>query len=268
MSLRRKIPEEHENHERWLVSYADFITLLFAFFVVMYAVSSVNQGKYRELTSSLGSAFGSNRPIYIKTENQAPQQNASAGQATAVALPGLPLNRLKNERLRKEQESLTAMALKLSNMLSPLIQAGKLRVVQNNQGVRVDISESLLFSPGSADLSYEAKAPLMQIAQMLAEDRHDVQIEGHTDNVPIHNASFFSNWELSAVRASTVVRLFAESNIAENRLSAVGFGSAQPLADNLTAEGRAKNRRVSILVLYRSRMQSAADVSEIVPARF
>lgn len=266
MSLRRRIPEEaHESHERWLISYADFITLLFAFFVVMYGISSVNQGKYRDLTTSLGTAFGGENPGLAKADSESPQQSAGGAHKTAAALPPFPLTRLRNERLRREQERMTAIAINLANTLSPLISAGKLRVLQNNQGVRIDINDRLLFEPGSADLSPSAREPLMQIAQTLAEDHHALQIEGHTDNTPIHNASFFSNWELSAVRASTVVRMLADSGIAENRLSAVGFGSSQPLADNETAEGRAGNRRVSILLLYRAPVRNTADLSEILP---
>lgn len=265
MALRRrkKYEEEHESHERWLVSYADFITLLFAFFVVMYAVSSVNQVKYQDLTRSLGTAFKSDRP-YGNIIHRNPSATEPVPVHPGIA-PTLPLTRLKNERYRKEQENMTAMAMNLANALSPLIHAGKVHVIQTNYGVRIDIDESLLFAPGSAELSGAAAEPLAHIAQILVADPHTVEVQGHTDNIPIHNASFYSNWELSAVRASTVVRLFAENGVEENRLSATGFGSAQPIGDNLTAEGRASNRRVSVMLLYRSPNNTDTDLAEIRP---
>src|SRR5690606_29406977 len=159
-------------------------------------------------------------------------------------IPPLPLNRLRNASLRREQERMIAMAQHLARALAPLIEDGTVRVLQTNYGVRIDIKDSLLFAPGSAELSGAAQGPLQQIAQILATDSHVIQVEGHTDNIPIHNASFHSNWELSAVRASTVVRLLAGNGVAERRLSATGFGETRPVAGNDTAEGRAKNRRV------------------------
>lgn len=269
MSLRRKIQEEaNDNHERWLISYADFITLLFAFFVVMYGLSSVNQSKYRDLTSSLGTAFGRQHPVLARANNeQQPQNSSSTSNKKLSVLPAPPFTKLKNERLRQEQESMTNIAINLATTLSPLITAGKLRVMQNNQGIRIDINDNMLFQPGSAELSPLAHAPLMQIVQTLAADNHALQIEGHTDDIPIHNPSFFSNWELSSVRASSLVRMLADNGIVETRLSAVGFGSSHPLADNLTPGGRAKNRRVSILLLYHSAAQNMTDVSEILPLK-
>ena len=265
MALRRRkrYQEDEENHERWLVSYADFITLLFAFFVVMYAVSSVNQIKYREVTQALGSAFGNRMPLdgpVRRDETPPPIKNTQPN-----IVPPLPLNRLKNASLRQEQERMVATAQNLANALAPLIKDGTVRVLQTNYGVRIDIKDSLLFAPGSAELAAAAQGPLTQIAQILAEDPHVIQVEGHTDNLPIHNSAFHSNWELSAVRASTVVRLLAGNGIAERRLSATGFGETRPVAENDTAEGRAKNRRVSVMLLYRAQGQGDVELGEIRP---
>ena len=266
MALRRRkrYQEEEENHERWLVSYADFITLLFAFFVVMYAVSSVNQIKYREVTQALGSAFGNRMPLNGPVRQDAPPPPIKNTQPNII--PPLPLNRLKNASLRQEQERMIATAQHLARTLAPLIEDGTVRILQTNYGVRIDIKDSLLFAPGSAELAEAAQGPLTQIAQILAEDPHVIQVEGHTDNIPIHNANFHSNWELSAVRASTVVRLLAEHGIAEQRLSATGFGDARPVAENATLEGRAKNRRVSVLLLYRMQGQDDVELGEIRPS--
>lgn len=262
MSLRRRTKQEPpENHDRWLVSYADFITLLFAFFVVMYGLSTVNQNKYRDLTSSLGNAFG-------RQTISSPQPNTSSGsnqqKQKLSVLPALPLTKVLNERLKREHEGMTAIAVNMANNLAPLINTGKLRVIQNNQGIRIDISDNILFQSGSATLSPSAEPLLKWIAQALAADHHMLQIEGHTDNIPIHNASFYSNWELSAVRASSMVRMLAENGIAESRLSAVGFGASRPIEDNSTAEGRAKNRRLSMMILYAN--SNPLDGSEVVPS--
>jgi chemotaxis protein MotB len=260
--LRRKPEDDSENPDRWLVSYADFITLLFAFFVVMYAISSVNQGKYRQLSSSISTAFTSENTtissgIKKDTKNQSP---------SFIKPP--PLTQLRNLKLKRERESMTAMGLNLSNNLSPLIKDGKVRVVQNNRGIRIDINDSLLFTSGSAELAETATDILNEIAKLLQENNHAIQVEGHTDNTPIHTAVFFSNWELSAVRASSVVRMFSSIGITENRLSALGFGSAQPISENDTPTGRAKNRRVSIMILYDSLNSNNTDTTEINPTNY
>jgi chemotaxis protein MotB len=265
--LRRKpFDDDDENPDRWLVSYADFITLLFAFFVVMYSISSVNKGKYDKLASSMGGAFtGENASIQLKMKAGNPSDAASKlkNQQKSLIKP-LPLTYLYSEKMRREREALTNMGIDLSNKLSPLISEGKVRVVQNNRGIRIDINDSVLFSPGSAELAGTASAMMNEIAIMLKDNQRHIQVEGHTDNIAIHNATFFSNWELSAVRASSVVRMLSEIGIAENRLSALGFGAAQPITENETPAGRAKNRRVSIMILYESENQDNASL-EIIP---
>lgn len=249
MRRRRTDDDEHENHERWLVSYADFITLLFAFFVVMYAISSVNEGKYRVLSQSLGNAFGQKVPA------------AAPAPPPAVVQPILPLPRKSRnaELLRHEREQMTDIARDILKALAPLVQQGKVRVMQTSRGVTVDINASVLFAPGEAKLAESSIQALKAVAAVLRRDRHAVRIEGHTDNVPISTAFFPSNWELSAVRASSVVRLFADSGIAENRLMAVGYGDTRPVDDNRTADGRLRNRRVQIMILA-SLPDKAVDV--------
>ena len=263
MSIRRRhIEPQEENHDRWLVSYADFITLLFAFFVVMYGLSSVNQTKYRDLTSSLGNAFGQEN-VTLAGQNRKPSKQADKNNS-GINMPPLPFDKLKNERIQREREKMTALGISLANGFSDLIDSGKLHVIQNNLGIRIDISDNVLFSPGSAELSVTSESLLKQISDVLRADDHLLQVEGHTDNLPIHNAQFFSNWELSAVRASSMVRMLAKHGIAENRLSAAGFGASRPLAENETAQGRASNRRVSLMLLYA--YPSSADGAEVLPA--
>jgi len=264
MIRRKPIDDDDENPDRWLVSYADFITLLFAFFVVMYSISSVNQGKYSQLTTSMGTAFTGTNPSTSINKNSS-SDNKIKGQEKSLIKP-LPLSHLYKEKMRRERETMTNMGIDLSNTLSPLISEGKVRVVQNNRGIRIDIHDSLLFGPGSAELASAAFGILNEIAGVLKTNERMIQVEGHTDNTPIHNSTFFSNWELSAVRASSVVRLLSSAGISDGRLSALGFGSAQPLSDNETTFGRAKNRRVSIMILYESQNQEDSSL-EITPQK-
>jgi chemotaxis protein MotB len=267
MLIRRQpLDDDDENPERWLVSYADFITLLFAFFVVMYSISSVNQGKYDELITSMGTAFtGGGGTGHLKTNGSLnPSIKSKAKNQADSLIKPLPLTYLYSEKIRRERVSMMNMGIDLSNKLSPLIKEGKVRVMQNNRGIRIDINDSLLFTPGSAELAAAAATVLNEIAPMIKDNDRQIQVEGHTDNIAIHNNLFYSNWELSAVRASSVVRMLSNTGIAEARLSALGFGSAQPITENNTELGRAKNRRVSIMILYDSPNQKDAAL-EITP---
>ncbi|MFZ6848449.1 flagellar motor protein MotD [Undibacterium sp. RuRC25W] len=239
---RRKYHEEPDNHERWLVSYADFITLLFAFFVVMYAISSLNEGKYRVLSNSLTGAFSNAKPI-------SPALTTAATE-DVVKLAPLPLVKQRaSEGLRKERAKMTEVAKDIMAVLEPLVREGKVRVTQTSRGVTIEINASLLFPTGEAKLSPDSIQALTAIASVLKIDTHAIQVEGYTDNIPIKNSIFPSNWELSAGRASTVARLLTENGVDENRVTAVGQGSKQPVDSNETPEGRARNRRVSVTVL-------------------
>lgn len=239
---RKKYQEEKDNHERWLVSYADFMTLLFAFFVVMYAISSLNEGKYRVLSNSLTGAFGK----VFTTTGKIPD----APETQTFKLEPIPVFKQKNQEiLYKEREKMTVIARDILAVLEPLVREGKVQVTQTSRGVTIEINASVLFAPGEAKLNDFSAQALKAIAVVLAGDNHDLQIEGHTDNVPISNATFPSNWELSAVRATTVARLFAENGVDEKRMTAVGQGSKLPVGSNDTAEGRAKNRRVTVTIL-------------------
>ena len=242
---RRRHEEEHENHERWLVSYADFITLLFAFFVVMYAVSSVNEGKYRVLSNSIVSAFGkgaSMRPVVFDQETSALQ-----------TLPPRPFAQQKQRAteaaIKREKEQMTNMAHSLLASLAPLIKEGKVRVMQNGRGINVEINASVLFAAGEARLSAQSVQTLQAVAKVLKDDNHMIQVEGHTDSTPISSEQFPSNWELSAVRASSVIRLFADTGVSQTRLLAIGHADTLPVDTNDTEEGRQRNRRVQLMIL-------------------
>lgn len=244
---RKRRPEEPENHERWLISYADFITLLFAFFVVMYAISSVNEGKYRVLSDSIVQAFR-NDPAVSKTQilDVAPAGMITPPVPVVNPAPVAPTPAdLSKEKRRKEMKG---VARDIRDVLAPLVSSGKVRVRETSRGVTIEISDSILFSPGQALLSRESEVAMRLIAEVLAGGDFPITIEGHTDNLPISTPLFPSNWELSAVRATTVLRLFVAAGISPGRLTAIGYGDTRPVAGNEQAEGRAQNRRVSIQV--------------------
>ncbi len=239
---RKKYVEEVDNHERWLVSYADFMTLLFAFFVVMYAISSLNVGKYKVLSNSLNGAFGTAMTAAGVVPD--PKLNQTS------LLDPIPSIRPKPpEPLRKERERMTGVAKDILSVLEPLVREGKVKVTQSSRGVAIEINASLLFRQAEAKLNAESIQALIAIAEVLKSDNHAIQVEGFTDNLPIKNSNFPSNWELSAVRASTVARLFMENGVDESRMTAVGQGPKSPVASNDTAEGRSRNRRVTITIL-------------------
>ena len=237
MVTRRK-REEHDNHDRWLISYADFVTLLFAFFVVMYAISSVNEEKYKTFSNSLSVAFS----------QQANSSPASSNQPSLKALVDTRDARLAAQQ-RKIREQMKAVDESLQKAMGPQIAQGLVGIHQTARGVEVDIRASALFGEGDDKLQGNAKETLQKLAEVLSQENRSVEVEGHTDNVPIKNAQFPSNWELSSGRAGSVVRTLAAFGVPEKRMTAVGMAANQPIVPNDTAEHRAQNRRVSITIL-------------------
>jgi chemotaxis protein MotB len=240
---RRPKRAEHDNHERWMVSYADFITLLFAFFVVMYGISSVNEGKYKVFSVSVNQAFGA---------------NGKAGEGSAVHLSEDEMffkslvdrrNARLAEKQRKQNERMQNLAQTLNGAMASFVKNGQMTVSQNGRGVELEINASALFNQGEADIQPEAKKTLADAAKVLADNDFAIEVEGHTDNMPISTAKYPSNWELSSARASSVVRLFIDQGILAKRLKAVGEADNQPVVPNDTPENRARNRRVTITVL-------------------
>jgi len=239
---RRKHEDEHDNHERWLVSYADFITLLFAFFVVMYALSSVNEGKYRILSNSMVSAF---RNVPVNSSGTAPM----VVPTSAPAVPKVNLTSKTQDAVRQQQrEKMRHVAKEILEVMAPLVEQGKVRVLETSRGVSIEINDSILFSPGQALLQPPLAKAMQSVAEVLVASDFPITIEGHTDDLPIKNTQFPSNWELSAVRATTVLRLFADAGVAAARLTAIGYADTRPVELNVLADGRARNRRGTILI--------------------
>ena len=239
---RRKYEEEHDNHERWLVSYADFITLLFAFFVVMYALSTVNEGKYRILSESMTSAFR-NVPV-----NASSPLLPTVTPPIAIVQKPPPAPVVPDATKQKKRDTMRNVAKDILEVMAPLIEQGKVRVIETSRGVSIEINDSILFAPGQALLQPLLVKAMSAIADVLVPTDFPITIEGHTDNVPISTPQFPSNWELSAVRATTVLRLFADAGVAAERLTAIGYADTRPVEPNVLAEGKARNRRVTILI--------------------
>jgi chemotaxis protein MotB len=377
---RRKVLVDVNNHDRWIVSYADFITLLFAFFVVMYSISSVNQGKYRSLTESLGTAFSNQSntqkaekilgPVHVQSQPQAipkdilavpfestayNQQNiANAGEgwesttsilnekpfapsqiepslkidqpsppeifavafesialdkqvATAIGTtpetgeyktapdpvqvgPSVNIGQLNlldiltvpfesiglgkqttaeiektrelSAELLKERKQLNQVSGELEAALAPFIDDNLVSVKRNDFWIELDMNSELLFLSGEAALSPKAQPALKKIAEVVNTLPNAINVEGHTDNIPIGTLIFPSNWELSSARATSVVQELIKEGTDPTRLSAMGYGEFHPIGDNMTEEGRFKNRRVTLVLMSQAFSRYGANDEE------
>lgn len=244
---RRRHSEEHENHERWLVSYADFITLLFAFFVVMYSISSVNEGKYKVISQALLGVFSdperSMKPIPIGDERP------------VSVTPAQPLIKDSEQvdagLAQVDSDPLKTISDDVSAAFGDLIQSNQMTVRGNELWVEIELNSSLLFGSGDAMPSDVAFEIIEKVANILKPFANPVHVEGFTDNLPIRTAQYPTNWELSSARAASIVRLLAMEGVNPARMASVGYGEYQPLTSNDTAQGRARNRRV-VLVISRN----------------
>lgn len=230
----KKKHEEHENHERWLVSYADFITLLFAFFVVMYSVSSVNQGKYRVLSDSLSSSFSNTKP------------------SNKLSLVNLPIEKSRKIVVKDNQKSgINSRAfLKVANAINTLKVPKGVKIISTERGLSIRITDDALFSSGSAAINPQIEEFLDLIAGLVKDLPNLIAVEGHTDNERIRTATFPSNWDLSTARANSLVRYLTEyHHLQSDRFSSTGYAGTRPIESNATSEGQAANRRVELVVL-------------------
>jgi len=377
---RRKVLVDVNNHDRWIVSYADFITLLFAFFVVMYSISSVNQGKYRSLTESLGTAFSNkdkqervinpveieptfnavqiipndiltvpfesialdnqmvianemewtlvasplneknpftsvqikrsfnngqptpldltvsfesiklgNQPEAelenkrelgedgIKPEPVQIEPSSSVGQSTLLDILAVPFKSITadnqttaevekkrelSEEILKERKKLNQVSDQLENALGSFIDDNLVSVKRNDYWIELEMNSELLFLSGEAALSKKAQPVLKEIAQVINTLPNAINVEGHTDNIPIDTLKFPSNWDLSSARATSVVLELVKEGINPTRLSAVGYGEFHPIGDNTTGEGRFKNRRVTLVLMSQAFSRYGANDEE------
>jgi len=246
----RRKPAEHAHRDRWLVSYADFITLLFAFFVVLYASSRADQHKQTQIAHSIEAAFQA-----LGLFPAAIPASAHNGALADAHEPVAPVNVILGEDLSASpqvQRDLRELQARLTGLLSNQIAQHVVALRLGRDGLVISLREAGFYDSGSALPHAQSRETLDKIAGTLAPLPYDLRIEGHTDNVPIHTAQFASNWELSTARATELAKIFiVEHRFAPWRLSAAGFAEFHPVAGNDTGEGRSQNRRVDIIVLPR-----------------
>ena len=252
--MRVRVPRSRVTHERWLVSYADFITLLFAFFVVLFATANADKNKQMQMADAIDAAFKSLGIFPDAT--RAPVKNPNA--ATGTEKPVMPMNIVMGEDVlapAKVKDDLEALRRELAQRLSNQVAQHTVSIQMGRDGLVISLREAGFFDSGSAAPRPDAVPTLREIAASLARTPYDLRVEGHTDNVPIHTDVFDSNWELSSARATRIARLFLELHaLPPDRLSAAGYAEFHPVASNATPEGRAANRRVDLVVLPRSRI--------------
>ncbi len=246
---QQKSQDDGENLDRWLLSYADFITLLFAFFVVLYGISSINEGKYRVLSDSLTDAFKatprSMEPVQVGEISRERPDAVIENQHQ----PSAPPDEARDQGGQDMQLNLKEMADEIERSLSGLIRDEVVGVRRADNWLEIEINTSILFTSGSARLVDSAVPVLQRIARILKPFPNPINVEGFTDNRPINTPTYPSNWELSAARAASVVHLFTRAGVDPRRMTAIGYGEYRPIADNSTPEGRSKNRRVVLAIL-------------------
>ncbi len=264
---RKKKHEEHVNAEAWAIPYGDLVTLLFALFTVMYAMSSVNEGKFRVLSDSMIAAFHG-APKSMQPVNIGDKQPGKSGDKPLVGVAPTALIKIKAENNTRDGEfsprspkiteglpsadlpgAMIRMERQVQNAMQALIDAKLVTVRRESMWLEIEINTDILFPSGGASFSPSAVAVLDQLAAVLQPFPNPIRVEGHTDDRPIKTAAFPSNWELSASRAASVVHRFTADGIDPLRLEIVGFGEFHPRQSNDSSEGRNANRRVAVLVL-------------------
>ncbi|HEY4743996.1 MAG TPA: OmpA family protein [Desulfuromonadaceae bacterium] len=251
MALKRQ-PEKHQNHERWLVSYADFITLLFAVFTTLYAMSQTDKKKVEEIMQSLQQSFGMVTAASPKVNVIQSKQIAimptlkpevTVLTATRTQAIGKGKGRAEEKDFRQIKSAIEAYLIKQGAQ-------DKVALSITRRGLIVSLKETGFFDSGQAQLKQSAYDLINTIAEAMTQYNNPLRVEGHTDNIPISTSQFPSNWELSTLRATNVLRYLLKYYDTEpEKISATGFGEFRPLADNATPEGRAKNRRVDLVML-------------------
>lgn len=286
---RKKRHEEHLNHEAWAIPYGDLITLLLAFFVVMYAISSVNEGKYRVLSDSLFAAFrGSPRtmqPVQVgekqvgsgaDVKTTLVEQAMLEGQPRSMLAPvpvktGMPDPKQAEAALINARQSARAKALQqvadqVARAMDDLVKANLVTVRRTDFWIEVEIKTDILFPSGSAQLQTSAVGVIEKLGEALAPFPNAIRVEGHTDNRPIKTVAFISNWELSAARAGSVVRVLASKGVEPGRLAVIGYGENRPTQPNDTVDGRNANRRVVVVILSADTAAAPSPSGENAPA--
>lgn len=247
MYRRQKLDDDDESHDRWLISYADFITLLFAFFVVMYATSTINLNKYRALSSAVVTAF-QGKPGQMdapESQTQATLQNQSS------VLKPLPLSYLYQEKKQRDQEKVRAIGQQLAHALTPWIDEKLVTVYQSELGIEVDIQSSLLFNNNQTSYTAQAPAVLNALGAQLKNEYRTIQIEGHSDKQVFSGQpeAETKRWELTAAQAAHMAASLVAQGIASKQLTAIGMAETKPVSSSDNALAQAMNTRMTIRIL-------------------
>ena len=266
--LRHHEEEEDHGRERWLVSYADFITLLMAFFVVMYAISSVNTGKFKVFSNALETVLKDEpaRPIPVDLGGGAPLTEGLLDGTRAVSPSITPAS---GQAAIAEPQTVAPTAVptvgtpkeRLEAVAGSLGGKDDVRVRETRDWLELELGSEVLFATGSATLNPGAEGAVRKVAEVVADLGRPVRVEGYTDNVPLTGGPFGSNWGLSAARAATIAERLATARIPPTRIAATGYGEYRPIADNATPEGRRKNRRVVVAIAKRGNVSLSAEAS-------
>ena len=252
MALKRE-PEKHANHERWLVSYGDFITLLFAVFVTLYAMSQSDKKKAEEVMQSIQQSFG-----MIQAGAPSPKMNVLPTTQVSiipnikpemVVVPGTRSAR-GQAKTRADEKDFRQIKLSIEAYLVKQGAQSKVSLTITRRGLIVSLKEAGFFDSGQAQIKPSAHELINTIAEAMVQYNNPLRLEGHTDNIPISTSQFPSNWELSTARAVNGLKYLVKNfDVDPDKISATGYAEFRPLADNATAEGRAKNRRVDLVML-------------------
>lgn len=263
MSRRRKQSAPHLNHERWMVSFADFMTLLFALFVVLFAISNVDEDKLDQVADSMQTAFG---VMDHSGESLLPHPGGKIKPIPGVIPPkkkGASASENTSAQSSPSQQQDKALAERLQKLVTQ--QTGlsaSVALRQESRGVVLQLQDSLLFDSGSSALKPIARQELAALAQELSSLKQPLRIEGHTDNVPVRGSGNISNWDLSAARATSVLRFLVEATaLPPADFSVAGYGEFRPIATNKSAAGRSKNRRVDIVILNPQALAGEPDTT-------
>ena len=275
--MPRKKHAAHENHERWLVSYADFITLLFAFFVVMFATSQSDKKaakavsesvrdalEHGQVSAAISKVLGRPQAVAVKV-NAKPDDLPGVAAATAGGQGADPL---KTGVVEVQKGDLTTSLEKLQQALAAELKAGKLNVTLEPRGLVISLREATFFASGNDVMNSLSYPAIQKVAAVINGLPNAVRLEGHTDSMPIHNSRFRSNWELSAARAIAMLEILAERcAVPRGRMAIAGYAETAPTDTNDTPDGRARNRRVDVVILTEGALQSEPPQHSGAPAR-
>jgi chemotaxis protein MotB len=244
---RRAEEAEKENAERWLLTYADMITLLMLFFIVLYSMSNVDEDKYKKVSEALEGIFsgGGIFGYYMNTFTTPGETGTTTWLEPTREKPKAI------ERKIALAGGKAGLAARVRSSLDGLVKSGKARIVENETGIVISVAGDLFFGSGSAGISRDSVGTLRTVAEFLGSIPNQVIVEGHTDDSPVNPGQFPSNWELSSQRALAVLHVLQDFGVPDNRVSAAAYGSSRPMRPNDTPEGRAFNRRVDIAVVQR-----------------